>query len=170
MIQSAKPRKQRFFRFNAPMHVRQHFAHSHIDDSLKAKLNIKKNSVEVRKGDTVKIMSGSARGTTGKVTSVNLRTGKIYLDSLTKKNAKGKEFGRPVGANNVYIIDMDLSDKIRAAKLKVQVVAKKKEEPKPKKEAAPTAGQEKAEAAAERVAEHTKDLMSKAVMKETATG
>ncbi len=128
-MMSGKPRKQRFFRFNAPMHQRQHFAHSHVDEALRSKLNIRKNSVEVRKGDSVKVMTGSARGTTGKVTRVNLRTGRIYLDSLTKKNARGKEFGRSVSASNVYIIDMDLSDKIRAAKLKVQVAQRKKEEP-----------------------------------------
>jgi len=133
MIQSAKPRKQRKFRFTAPMHQRQHFAHSHIDEALKGKLGIKKNSVEVRKGDTVKIMVGSAKGTSGKVTSVSLRTGRIHIDSMTKKNARGKEFGKSVNASNVYITDMDLSDKIRAAKLKVQVIPKKKEEPAPAK-------------------------------------
>lgn len=167
MIKSGKPKKQRFFRFNAPMHQRQHFAHSHIDESLRSKLNIKKNSVEVRTGDTVKIMAGSSKGTTGKVTRVNLRTGRIYLDSLTKKNARGKEFGKSVSASNVYITDMDLSDKLRAAKLKVQVAPKKTEEAKAKKEAAPSQ-QGKMESQAERVAEHTKDLVNTAGVKETA--
>jgi large subunit ribosomal protein L24 len=119
MIQSSQPRKQRLFRFNAPMHERQHFVHSHIDKALRAKLNIKKRAIQISKGDTVKIVSGGKKGTTGKVIRVNLRTGKINLDSLVKKTARGKEYNLPIDASNVYITDLNLSDKVRAAKLKV---------------------------------------------------
>jgi large subunit ribosomal protein L24 len=119
MIKSSKPKKQRFFRFNAPMHARQHFLHSHVDKALKTKLGIKKRSIQISRGDTVKVMAGSKKGTTGKVIRVSLRTGKISIDSLIKKNAKGKEFNVPVSASNVYITDLNLTDKIRAAKLKV---------------------------------------------------
>lgn len=142
-MRSSKPRKQRFFRYNAPLHVRQHFLHSHIDKSLKKKLNLKKSSVQISKGDTVKIMAGSKRGTTGKVTRVNLGTGRISIDSLTKKNARGKEFNIPVSASNVYITDLNLTDKYRAEKLKVErqqiketKPPKKAEEAKPKAESA----------------------------------
>lgn len=119
MIKSSKPRKQRFFRYNAPMHARQHFVHSHIDKALRAKLGIKRRSVQISKGDTVKIMAGSKKGTTGKVIRVSLRTGRISIDSLVKKTAKGKEFNVPVSASCVYITELNLSDKLRAAKLKL---------------------------------------------------
>ena len=119
MIKSSKPKKQRFFRFNAPMHVRQHFVHAHLDKSIRTKLGIKKRAVQISKGDTIKIMAGSKKGTTGKVTSVNLRTGRIGIDSLMKKNARGKEFSVMISTNNVYITDLNLSDKRRAAKLRV---------------------------------------------------
>ncbi|MGI0100113.1 MAG: 50S ribosomal protein L24 [Candidatus Micrarchaeaceae archaeon] len=125
MIGSSQPRKQRFFRFNAPMHVRQHFLHSHLDKSLRAKLNIKKSSIQISKGDTVKVVTGSKKGTTGKVIMVNLRTGRINLDSIAKKNSKGKEFNISINASNVYITDLNLTDKVRAAKLKVVRVAQK---------------------------------------------
>jgi len=119
MIQSSKPKKQRYFRFNAPLHVRQHFLHSHIDKTLKKKLNLKKSSVQISKGDTVKVMAGSKKGTTGKIIKVDLRSGRVSIDSLTKKNSRGKEFNVSVSASNVYITDLNLSDKYRANKLKV---------------------------------------------------
>lgn len=140
MIESSKPRMQRWFRFNAPMHQRQHFLHSHLDKALRSKLNIKVRAVQISKGDTVKIMSGSKRGTTGKVTSVNLKTGRIFIDSIMKKNAKGKEFGVGISASNVYITALNLTDKVRAANLKVAVEAKPKEakgEAKPAKKEEP---------------------------------
>ena len=106
MIASGQPRKQRRFRFNADLHERQHFLHAHVDKALKKKLGIKKNAVQISKGDIVKVVSGSKKGATGKVTRVSLRSGRILIDSLMKKNAKGKEFGVSTSVNNVYITDL----------------------------------------------------------------
>ncbi len=138
MMSSSKPRTQRLFRYTAPMHVRQHFVHVHIDKALQAKMPSKRRAIEVVKGDTVKVMSGAKRGTTGKVTRVDLKTSKLYIDSLKKKNARGKEFSVPVSSNNVYITDFNLSDKFRADRLKMkqQVQPKEKEEKKEAKEQA----------------------------------
>lgn len=139
MIKSSQPRNQRRFRFNAPMHQRQHFMHAHIDKALKKKLNLKVRTVQIAKGDTVKIMAGAKRGTTGKVTSVSMRKGKITLDSLVRKNSRGKELPVPISVSLVYITDLNLSDKYRAGKLKVAVVPQKKEEKKAEAKPAATA-------------------------------
>lgn len=117
MMESSKPRKQRYWRFNAPMHARQHFVHAHIDKSLKEKLKIKKKSVQISKGDTVKVVSGGNKGKTGKVTLVNMRKNVVYIDSIKKKNAKGKEYNVPVNSSNVYITDLNTNDKRRISKL-----------------------------------------------------
>lgn len=120
MIQSSKPRVQRLFRFTAPLHQRQHFVNAHVDKALRAKLGIKRRAIRLSKGDTVKIMSGSKRGTSGKVTMVDLRKGRIHIAAMVKKNAKGKEFNISISPSNVYITDLNLEDKFRADKLKLQ--------------------------------------------------
>ena len=131
MIQSAKPRVQRLFRFTAPMHQRQHFMNAHVDKSLKAKLGLTKRAIRLAKGDTVRVMSGSKRGSTGKVTEVDLRRGRIKVSTLMKKNAKGKEFSISISPANVYITDLNLTDKVRADRLKLAPIkAAPKEEPK----------------------------------------
>ena len=117
MIYSSKPRKQRLYRNTAPLHARQHFVHAHIDKSLKAKLKISKRAIQISKGDTIKVVKGSKSGTTGKVTKVDLRRGFVFIDSLVRKNAKGKETSIPINASNVYITDLNMSDKIRAGKI-----------------------------------------------------
>ena len=126
MIKSSKPKKQRYFRFNAPMHIRQHFVHAHLDKELRERLGLKRKAVQISKGDTVKIMSGSKKGTSGGVTKVDLRTGRIYIDSLTRKNAKGKEHGIGISASNVSITALKLDDKVRAAKLKIAPIKAEK--------------------------------------------
>ena len=47
MIESGKPRKQRIFRYSAPMHLRQHMVNAHISKQLSEKLGIKKRSIAV---------------------------------------------------------------------------------------------------------------------------
>ncbi len=117
MIESSQPRKGRKFRFNAPMHERQKFMHAHVSDELQKKLGIKSRSISLRRGDTVKVQSGNLRGKTGKVGSVNLRTGRVFIDGIVRKNAKGKELPVPVYSSNLYLVDLDLSDKMRNAKI-----------------------------------------------------
>jgi large subunit ribosomal protein L24 len=119
MIQSSKPRKQRKFRFTAPLHERQHFAHAHVDKQLREKLKIKKRTVQISKGDTVKIIKGVKKGAVGKVVKVDLKKVKVFIDSATRKNAKGKESNIPINISNVYITDLNLGDKLRVAKLNV---------------------------------------------------
>jgi ribosomal protein uL24 len=109
------------------MHLRQHFMNAHVDKTLRAKTGIKKRAIRVATGDTVKIMSGSKKGTSGKVTSVDLRRGRIKVSTLMKKNAKGKEFSVSISPSNVYITDLNLEDKVRAARLKVAPTPKKAE-------------------------------------------
>ncbi len=94
-------------------------AHAHVSKELRQKLKIQKRSIQVSKGDTVKLMSGKKKGTTGKVTAVDIRRGRLAIDSLTRKDAKGKEKPVFVSISNVYITDLNLSDKRRAQKLKV---------------------------------------------------
>ncbi|MDE1860915.1 MAG: 50S ribosomal protein L24 [Candidatus Micrarchaeota archaeon] len=116
-MESGKPRKQRLFRDNAPMHMRQHFVNAHISKELKAKLGIKRRSIEIRRGDTVKIMAGGNKGKTGKVLEVDLNNYVITVDGIIKKKSKGKEIHIPISASNVYLTDLDLTDKRRSGKL-----------------------------------------------------
>ncbi len=129
-MESGKPRKQRFFRYNAPLHIAQHFVNMHIDKQLVKRLGIKKRSVQVSRGDTVKVMSGGSKGKAGKVTRVDMKRGFLFIDSLKKKNARGKEYYVPIYCSNAYITELNLGDKKRAAKLKVAPVKVPKAEDK----------------------------------------
>jgi len=117
MIASSKPRKQRLFRYTARMHDRQKFVHAHISKELAAKLGTKRKNMSVRRGDTVKLMCGSNKGKSGKVSSVDLIRAVIFVEGIFRKTAKGKERQLKISASNVYITDADMSDKLRSAKI-----------------------------------------------------
>ncbi len=111
MIKSSKPRKQRKFLYSAPLHVRQKLVSAHLSEELR--LQLKKRSLPLRKGDEVKIMRGSFRGKTGKVAEVNLKKLKVYIEGITRKKAGGKEAKIPFHPSNLIIIKAELSDKKR---------------------------------------------------------
>ncbi len=117
MVESSKPRKQRKERFNADLHIAQHFAHAHISKELRQKLGIKARSMQLRTGDTVKVMAGAMKGKTGKVHRIMLKESKAEIEGITRKNARGKEVYVPISISNLYITDLDLTDKLRSAKI-----------------------------------------------------
>ena len=134
MIKSSKPRIQRLFRMTAPLHIAHKFLNAHIDKKLKEKLGIKRRTVTLVQGDSVKVVSGSHKGKEGKVVLLNARKGRVAVDSISSKTMRGKESHPMIGVGNVSITDLNLADKWRAEKLKVKQRAPAKEAPAEKRE------------------------------------
>lgn len=101
-VKSSQPRKQRKFRYNAPLHLAANFLNTHLSKELRAKL--KKRAVRVRKGDTVKIMKGKFRGLAGKVTGVSKEC--INVEGAVIKKIGGKEIPLDIRACNVILTQM----------------------------------------------------------------
>jgi len=113
LTSSKQPRKQRKARFEARLHERQHLVHAHLSKELRAKLKTKRRSLEIRKGDRVKILRGERKGKSGKVTRVDLKELKIYIEGVLNRKAKGNEIPAPVDPSNVVIVEADFGDKWR---------------------------------------------------------
>lgn len=110
-MRSSKPRKQRRFRFNAPLHRRRKMIASPLHPELRAKYG--RRTLVIRKGDTVKVLVGDFKGHVGKVVTVHTRKGKIAVDKVTLTKADGKEVPRLIDPSNVMIVKLDMSDKWR---------------------------------------------------------
>ncbi len=122
MVSSSKPRMQRLFRFTSPLHIKQRYMHAHLDKQLKTKFKLTARAVRIVSGDTVKVVSGAYKGKSGKVASVNLRSNKIAINGIVRKDAKGKEKQIMIRPSNVYIIELNLEDKLRASSLNLAQV------------------------------------------------
>ncbi len=109
MENSIQPRKQRKFRYNAPLHQRRKMVAVHLSKDLKAKLGTARRSVPVHKGDKVKLMRGARKGFTGKVVEVELSDLKVYVEGLSQKNAKGLEKLFPVDPSNLLLLEGDFT-------------------------------------------------------------
>lgn len=90
-----------------------------LSPELKERYN--RGSLNVRKGDTVKIMRGDLKGHKGEVMKVDLTKLKIYVHGVTSKKADGKDVERPVDSSNVQIVEVSDEDKVRRALLSRKV-------------------------------------------------
>jgi|GEM_PF-255299 large subunit ribosomal protein L24 len=86
---SVQPRKQVKFRANAPNHIKRKFMGSSLDKELREKYGRK--TIEVRKGDEVKVMRGKFKGKQGKVGMVDVKNTRLQIDGIQRAGKAGGE-------------------------------------------------------------------------------
>ena len=107
---SRKPKKQRAYVRNAPLHVKNTLLGSHLSKELRLKL--KRRSLRVRKGDKVKIMRGQHKGKSGTVERVNTKRAKVYINGIEFTKKDGSKALYPINPSQLLIQDLQ-ADKRR---------------------------------------------------------
>ena len=113
---SKQSRKQRKYRYNAPLHIKTKFMAAHLSKELKQKHN--KRSFSVRKGDKVQVMRGQFKKKIGKIERINLKKSKVYITGVETIKKDGTKILYPVNPSNLMILELNLDDKKRAQILK----------------------------------------------------
>jgi len=108
---SVQPRKQRKFRHNAPLHIKQKFVTTHISKELRKRYS--KRNIQLRKGDNVKIMRGQFKNKQGKVDEINLRKTSVYITGIEVSKKDGTKTRFPLHPSNLMITELNLDDKMR---------------------------------------------------------
>ncbi len=127
---SKQPRKQRKFAAKAPLHLRKKFVSCNLSKDLRKKYS--KRTFPLRKGDEVKVMRGKYKKKQGKVTKIERKTGKIYVENIQHKKIEGSTVDVPMRASNLQIISLNLEDRKRNKSIKQDKVEQKKGSPKEK--------------------------------------
>ena len=108
---SSKPRKQRRYLYNAPLHHRGKIMSAHLSPELREKYG--RRSFPVRVGDKVRVMRGDHREIVGEVIGVDRERYRIFIKGLVRKRADGTEIPIPIHPSKVMIVDLTLKDKRR---------------------------------------------------------
>ena len=119
-VRSTQPRKQRKYRINAPLHVRQKLISAHLDKPLRQKHG--NRALPCRKGDEVVVMRGSFRGRRGIVSRVSLKRLSVYVEGIKRKKASGQETEAALEPSNLKITKLYADDKKRKIFRKKQEV------------------------------------------------
>ena len=106
-----KPAKQRKMLFQAPAHIRHKLFAASLSAELRATHGAK--TFPVRSGDTVRIMRGDHKGFEGKITRVDTKKFRIYVEGLTREKVDGTTVFAPIHPSKVVITHLNLDDKWR---------------------------------------------------------
>ena len=86
-----------------------------LSKELQKKYNIKR--IQVKKGDTVKIMRGQFQKKTGKVNAVNLKKERVFVENAHYIKKDGAKSFYPIHPSNLLITELIIEDKKRKNKL-----------------------------------------------------
>ena len=121
--------------FTAPAHIRHKLMAAPLSPELLAQRGVK--TLPVRKGDTIRIVRGDHKGFEGKVSRVDLKHFRVYLEGLTREKVDGKTVFVALHPSKIMIRNLNLDDKERKAVLeRKKPIIKKKAEKVAKKPAA----------------------------------
>jgi large subunit ribosomal protein L24 len=124
------PKKQRKRMFNAPAHLRHKLMSAPLSHELTASRGAK--TLPVRKGDTILIKRGDNKGFEGKVSRVDLKAYRIYIEGLTREKVDGTNIFLPIHPSKVEIRNLNLDDKWRKSILERKKVIAQPAKPKAK--------------------------------------
>jgi large subunit ribosomal protein L24 len=112
--------------FQAPYHVRYKLFAAHLAPELRATHGTR--SLPARTGDTVRILRGDHKGFEGKITRVDRKKYRVYVEGLTREKVDGTAIFVPVHPSKVMITRLNLDDKWRKKILERKKGAPKKVE------------------------------------------
>lgn len=108
---SKQVRKQRKYRYNAPLHIRQKFVHVHLSKELKKRYN--RRNFGLKKGDRVKVVRGQFRKHTGSIERIDLKKIRAYVSGIEITKKDGSKTTYPINPSNLIITELNLDDKMR---------------------------------------------------------
>lgn len=112
-LSSSKPRKQRKFLANAPLHLKHKFLSVNLSKELRKKYG--KRSFPLRKGDEVLVMRGSFKKKKAKISIVNLKRTRVALENIQRTKKDGTKVNVWFHPSTLQLQTLVLDDKQRLA-------------------------------------------------------
>ena len=110
-MKTIKPSKQRKRMYQATANERYRRFSAPLSSKLKESHGT--GSVPVRKGDTVMIMRGDRRGSEGKITQIDRKNYRIFIEGANREKVDGTTILVPIHPSKVMITRLNLDDKWR---------------------------------------------------------
>lgn len=110
-LSSSQPRKQRKYRFNAPLHLKHKFLSAHLSKDLHTKYG--KRSLPLKKDDEVLVMRGSFKKKRAKITSVNVKRSRVALEGIQRAKKDGTKVNVLFSPSVLQIVSLNTDDNRR---------------------------------------------------------
>jgi large subunit ribosomal protein L24 len=118
----SKPSTQRRRLYQTPLHQRSKLFSSPLSKKLKESHGTR--SVSLRTGDTVRVLRGEYKGFEGKITRINRKKTRVFVEAVTREKVDGNTIFIPIHPSKVMITSLNLDDKKRKESLERKNVKK----------------------------------------------
>jgi large subunit ribosomal protein L24 len=98
---SVQARKQRFALAKAKLHGLQNLMHSQLNKVLREKY--RRRSIQIKKGDTVKVMRGQFTKKEGKIERIDLKRRKVYVAGVELVKQDKSKVAYPLNPSNLQV-------------------------------------------------------------------
>ncbi len=126
-LKTKDPSKQRKMLYILPYHRRNKLFSAHLSTELKGTYNFR--SLPVRKGDTVRVSRGDYKGYEGKISRVDRKKYRIYIEGINREKADGTSVHVPIHPSKVEIVRLNLDDKWRNKIIERKKLKEKEKKP-----------------------------------------
>lgn len=111
---STNPPKQRKYRENAPMHVKDKLVSANLNETLREELGTRNLPVKI--GDRAEVMRGDERGAEGIISNIDREEEKLYINNLDRQKTDGTVKEIALRPSNVQLQALNLEDPGRIEK------------------------------------------------------
>ena len=112
---SLQARKQRKYRYNAPLHIKHKFLSANLSKELRKKHG--KRNLPLRKGDEVFVMRGSFKKKKAKISLVDAKNSRVALEGIQRAKRDGTKVNVYLHPSVLQIVSLQLDDRKRIASL-----------------------------------------------------
>jgi large subunit ribosomal protein L24 len=114
---SKNPTKQRKYRDNAPLHVKDKLVSANASQELRDELGTR--TVKVRTGDRAKVMRGDEKGAEGIINNIDRENSVVYIDGIDNERNDGSLQQKALRPSNLQIVALNVEDPDRLEKFEV---------------------------------------------------
>ncbi|MFB6209770.1 MAG: 50S ribosomal protein L24 [Candidatus Nanohaloarchaea archaeon] len=118
---STNPSKQRKYRQNAPLHVKDRLVSANLSNELREELGTR--NIRVRTGDRAKVVRGDDRGSEGIVNSIDREEEVVYIDGIERERADGSKQQKALRPSNLQLVALNVENTDRIEKYDVEDIA-----------------------------------------------
>ncbi len=111
---STDPSKQRKYRDNAPLHVKDKMISANTSEVIREELGTR--SIQLKVGDRVRVMRGDEKGKEGIVSDIDREEEKVYVHGIIVERTDGTEREIALRPSNLQVQAMNIEDDMRMEK------------------------------------------------------
>ncbi len=117
---STNPSKQRKYRENAPLHVKDKLISANMDKELREELDTR--NITIRTGDRAKVMRGDHKGREGIINRIDRDKGVVFIEGIQNERQDGSKSQLPIRPSNIQLTALNVDELTRIQKYDVDDV------------------------------------------------